>query len=255
MNMVSSIDKQVREFEDEVLKTTRLIYDLMEERDTIDILEWMLDVLFFRNSHIFETVSFLLTNSHSVGAELLLRPLFEGTVILEWCLVDPKERAQRLQKTAIEGALELTEDGFLSWAPETVDALRDAKTCWQESRTKGLPSFRQMVESLDTYRKGYAYSLYKYLSKNVHGVCVEWDDFLDCRNDHAKVCPVRKPHPARVQTCRAISSFLQSRNITLITSFDGSLQHGNSKRLERIWERLYVLLYEKEHGRAGPTGH
>lgn len=242
------IDDLVGAFEDQVFKTTREIYHLMERRDTIDILEWILDVLFFRNSHLFETISFLLASNRIIGAELLLRPQFEGTVTLEWCLVDPKERAQRFHRIAMEGALELVEDGFLHRPSEAVESLREVQAYCEKENVKGLPPFRQMVESLDAYRKGYAYNLYKYLSKNTHGVCVTWGDFLDCHDERAKVCPVRNPHPQRIRTTRAMSSFLQMRTIHLISAFDTNLRHERSATLEEMWELLYVSLHVEENG-------
>jgi len=240
---MSTVEKEMDDFEARVFKATRSICELMENRDKIEVLELMLEVLFFRNAHLFETIVTTLSNRYLVGGELLLRGMFEGTVILEWCLVEPKSRAQCFQRTAMEGTLELIQDGFLSRAEEHANTLREVVAHCAKEGVKRLPPFRQMVESLQTYQKGFAYNLYKYLSKNAHAVCVEWGDFLDCSGEKTRVCPVAEPPPERLLTCRATNSFLQMQNILLISSFDTSLRDEGCLDLERHWARLYYALY------------
>ena len=151
MNTDRQIELLVSEFHQSVLDATHSMYAKMESRGTIEVLEWMLDVLSFRNSHVFETIGYLLEGQRIVGAELLLRTIFEGTVILEWCLVDPKERAQRFQKNAMAGTLGLIDEGFLKRSDELRQRLHDVVTHWEKESIKPLPNFRQMLESLHTY--------------------------------------------------------------------------------------------------------
>ena len=251
MSHLSKLDKIVSQYETHALQAGEQIAKLMEERVTIDVLEYMLDVLYFRNYHLFETISFLLEHKHIVGAEFILRTQFEGTVILEWCLVDPKDRGQRLHKVVNDGVLELNESGFLSWDKERLDSVQEAQNHWEEANLKGLPNVRQMLESLNTYKQGYSYDLYKYLSKQIHGVPTHWHDFLDCSGENPRVCPAKFPDSFRILSCRAISAFLQMKNMTLIASLDKTLNCGNIESLEAEWEAIYPILYLYENTQHG----
>ena len=256
MDTPYDISEFVFSFEKGILKSTQLVYNQMEQRTEVDVAEICLYSLFFRNCNIFETTLFLLSQNRIVGAELLLRSLFEGTVILEWCLIDPKERPLRFNKNVIEGIIELAENGFFHQDTEIIKHYKDTKVWLDEKNLNGLPNFRQMVESLDTYNKDYAYSLYKYLSKNAHGVCTEWGDFLDVSDERAKVCSVRQPHPKRVLSCRIISLFLQLRNLISISSFGQFFNHDgieDIEHLQEMWNCIYVATYIDENKPQLPT--
>lgn len=239
---MKKIDKTLAEFEHDNVQAISTICKLMEQRTTVDVMEIILDGLFFRNCHIFETISFQLKHNHVIGAEYLMRNLLEGTVLLEWCLVNPKERGIRFCKTVFSGELELSESGFFKQSKKHKNELQKAIACCH----KALPDFRNMLNSLNTYRRDSGYELYKCLSKEAHGVGSNLEDFLDCSGKTAKVCSIITPPLNRVRQCRAIVSFLAMKNIILISSFDSSLQFGKCSNLESKWELIYLNLWIRE---------
>lgn len=242
-NVAFSLDKWLYRFQEAVSGATRSICERREEGDTIDVVEVIIEALFFRNCHIYETIIFLLDRLHLIGAELLLRCLFEGSVIVEWCVADPKTRAQSLQKDVWMGELDLKGKRFLKSSKESKQVLSNAILAIDQQNISGLPNFRQMVESLPTYRKGYAYNLYKYLSKKTHGVGGDPSDFLLIQSETAEVCRV-KTHPPenRLFDCRAMASIVQMNNIKAISSFDRAIRYENLTELEEIWATFYMLL-------------
>ena len=68
------------------IKETRALW---KSRQNVDIYEFMLDVLAFRNFDLFESVQLILDSGRPSIGEILMRPLLEGTLLLCWCLQDP----------------------------------------------------------------------------------------------------------------------------------------------------------------------
>jgi hypothetical protein len=238
-----SLDNWLHRFQEAVSEATTSICKKREATDTIDIVEVIIETLFFRNCHIYETLVFLLDRSYLIGAELLLRCLFEGSVLVEWCVVDPKVRAQSLHKTILNGKLNLAGKRYLGLSTEQQDMLRNAVLSIDEQNIRGLPNFRQIVESLSTYRKSHIYNFYKYLSKNVHGLGVDPSDFLCTQGERAEVCRVKTPpSPKRLIDCRVWASLVQMNNIKAISSFDKAIKYEKLHELEVIWATLYTLL-------------
>lgn len=230
-------------FQESVSEATRFICKKREAVDTIDVCEIFIETIFFRNCHIYETILFLLERPYIIGAELLLRCLFEGSVLVEWCVVDPKVRAQSLQKTIWNGELSLAGQRFLGLSKERQNMLRNAVLSIDEQHINGLPNFRQMVGSLTTYRKSSAYNFYKYLSKNVHGLVIERSDFLCTQGKKAKVCKIETQSSSkRVDKCRVFTSIVQMNNIKAISSFDKTIKYDKLFEIEEIWSTLYSLL-------------
>jgi len=242
-----SLDYWLYRFQEAVSEATSFICKKREAIDTIDVCDIIIETIFFRNCHIYETILFLLDKPYVIGAELLLRCLFEGSVLVEWCVVDPKVRAQSLQKTIWNGELSLAGKRFLGLSKERQDMLRDAVLAIDEQHIRGLPNFRQMVESLSTYRKSFAYNFYKYLSKNVHGLVIDRSDFLCTQGKKAKVCIIKMQSSSkRVDKCRAFASIVQMNNIKAISSFDKAIKYERLYELEAIWATLYSLLEAEE---------
>jgi len=244
-------DRLLSEFNGRVIDSIREMHERMEQRTTIDALEAILDGVFFRNCHIFEVISFLIENRYVIGAEYLARSLFEGTVLLEWCLVDPRERGLRFFKTTMQGELDLTRAGFLEQPAGRDKEIQDALNACG----KGLPDFRSMLESLDTYKRGSAYHLYQYLSKEIHGTGSSWGDFLDCSGERARVCSVRDPSVERLHHARAIACFLSMRNVVLVSSFDTSLHYPGCAALQKMWESIYALLWIQDSPLGRDSSH
>ncbi len=238
-----SIDTWLNRFQKSLSEATKAIYEKMEARDSIDISQINIEALFFRNCHIYEIVKFLLDEKYLIGAELLLRCLFEGSVIVEWCIFDPKTRAQSLMKTVWKGEQELIDKGFFKKSTKKQTTLSEAVSAIDEQSIKCLPNFKQMVESLKTYRKDYSYTLYKHLSKNVHGVGCNISDFLSCENKFPALLKVKKDPPKeRCISCRAMASVIQMNNVKAISSFDKTIGYDDISAIEQIWATLYVLL-------------
>jgi hypothetical protein len=241
-----SLETWLHNFETALFKAIRSIYEKMESRDSIDVSQINIEALFFRNCHIYETIILLLNEQYLIGAELLLRSLFEGSVIVEWCIVDPKTRSQSLMKTVWKGEQDLIDDGFFKNSTKEQVLLSKAITAIDEQNIKGLPNFKQMVESLTTYRKEYSYTLYKYLSKKNHGVDNNIYDFLSCKGKMPIVLGVKKnPPKERCISCRAMASVIQMNNIKAISLFDSNICYDKISAIESIWGTLYTLLKTK----------
>ncbi len=207
------------------LNATHEILTRLQARESIDVLELVLERLFVHNSHIFETTVFLLDRRYLVGADVLLRVLFEGTVMLEWCLVDPADRGLRYSRNVARGLVDLIENGFLSRPAEFEEVLRRTVDNKEMVPLKEMPNLRQMLQSLDFYKHGYAYNIYRYLSKVQHGFSVNQGDYIAFDGDRLLVCPIADPPEARLDTCRALAAFLQVRNVELVSEFDDAIRH------------------------------
>jgi hypothetical protein len=253
-NDAFSLDKWLSRFGEAVSEATNSIYEKRKATKTIDVLEVLIEPIFFRNCHIYETIIYLLDTQYIFGAELLLRCLLEGTVILQWCLVEPRDRGQRLAKHIWSGEIGLADKSFFKLSADDEDLLRDCIAALDEDGVKLLPPLRQMMESVYRYRKDYAYAkkdaytLYSYLSKNIHGVGLDPQDFLCTQGDEAEVCRIKtQPSPKRTIACRVLACVLQMDNIRAISSFDKAIRCDKLYELDEMWATLYVLLEAEGH--------
>ena len=138
---------------------------------------------------------------------------------------------------------ERIDKGFFKKSKKKQTLLSEAVSAIDEQSIKCLPNFKQMVESLKTYRKDYSYTLYKHLSKNVHGVGCNISDFLSCENKFPALLKVKKDPPKeRCISCRAMASVIQMNNVKAISSFDKTIGYDDISAIEQIWATLYVLL-------------
>jgi hypothetical protein len=147
--------------------------------ETIDVSQYMLAVLPLRNFDVFEAYRLVADRLSVAVAEMLLRPLFEGTVILEWCNLDLLARALRFRRTSFESTLELVDLGFIRRRDDYVANLRDSVAWLEAQGHKRLPNIRQLVNDLDVFRPVVGYPTYKLLSKLVHTVMESWKDYAD----------------------------------------------------------------------------
>jgi hypothetical protein len=130
------------------IKETRALW---KSRQNVDIYEFMLDVLAFRNFDLFESVQLILDSGRPSIGEILMRPLLEGTLLLCWCLQDPgphpKKRVLRFRRTSIEEMIELVDSGFLKRSPQYVQDLRDS-LAWFEKELSDCPPSGKCLKTL-----------------------------------------------------------------------------------------------------------
>jgi hypothetical protein len=134
--------------------------------------------LFFRNSAAYNGIICLTLNNNIPAAEMLLRPLFEGTVIFSWCVIDSNKRAMRYCLTQFEGELHLINEGFQNVDKKYLDTLNQAINSLKNENTKHLPDFKQMLDELSYFKKPYSYNLYCELSKKIHATAADRDRYF-----------------------------------------------------------------------------
>jgi hypothetical protein len=210
-------------------------------RESIDVHEFMLDVVAFRNFDIFESLNVLLDRELIAVAEILLRPLLEGTVLLEWCLNDPSrpnQRVLRFRRTCFEETLELVESGYLKRQPEYVDELKQS-VCWcDENHIKRLPPVAQMLQESTLLRAELSNPTWRYFSKLLHGRFENWHDFARLTGDTG----TRNAHlgnSRRVKECSALADYLILETMRLIGQFDPALNHGGLAQIAALWSATY----------------
>lgn len=214
-------------------------------RDSIDVFELTLDVLFFRNTYVYESVTLLLREARCPSAEMLLRPLLEGTTIFEWCMLEPKSRPLRFRLAALESTLELIDSGYLKRNAEWVRAVRESLEWAASQGHRPIPNMRQMAEEVSSFRPGARYNLYKHLSKVTHGSFENWVDFDPAVRASEDNLPGSQLSD-RVAHCLGIAGFLQLRNIALVSGFDDYLRFEQLADLEEAWAAAYEELEDKD---------
>ena len=215
-------------------------------RETLDVMEYILDVLFLRNAEIYDSLVVLLQKGHRSAAELLFRPLLEGVMIFEWCMQDPHPRALRFKRTSFQSTLELLDDGYIERSPEWVKAARDS-VAWLESKGhKALPPMRQMIETTSLFKEVAGYNLYRLLAKKAHGFFENWAEFDPAQQMREDPQTERADAEQELQLT-ALSAFLQMRNLLLVRQCDPVMTFAGPQDLEEIWARIYALLLH--HGK------
>ncbi len=123
-------------------------------------------------------------------AELLLRPLFEGTVLLEWCVSEsavPNPRVLRFRRTCFEETLELIDSGYLHRDPAYAADLKKSLEWFNNNQIKRLPTVPQMLEEVKLVRAGLGNDTWRFLSKLIHGRFENWHDFAPSHGETGTV--------------------------------------------------------------------
>lgn len=206
-------------------------------RKEADARDLLLDVLFFRNSAIYQAIRILLDQWCYAGAEMLLRPLFEGTLTFEWCMLDPDHRAFRFRRTSFKSTLEIAGTGLHRLSPERVATLQECVRWSDEQGHKGIPNVRQMTEEVQQSTPGMTYDIYKRQSKIMHGSLENWWEYMP-RPDETEVFsnPLKQED---VVMLYAMAGHLQLRNIHLVGRWDACLKYDGSTDLERYYTQRY----------------
>jgi len=237
----TTVGSALEYFRDSVEAVMRELQGRWETRAEIDVFHITLDVLYFRNSEIFVSALFLLDQRRLPAAELLLRPMYEGVVIFEWCLLSPQDRALRFRRTSFEGMIQLIEERYIQTAAHTVSMYRDAVSWMKQQGYKPLPNMKQMLEELTTFRQDKAYGLYRILSKLTHAVYENWSDYV-CFSEDLKVRRPEQRSQHRIDVCYAMILFLQMRNTLAFGEFDTYMQIPGATELESRWAEIYPIL-------------
>lgn len=211
-------------------------------REVIGASKFMIEVLYLRNTDIYDSICLLLNKDRISSAEILLRSLFEGTVIFEWCMLDPFKNAHRFRITSFKNTLELIEEGLITKSPEYIETLKGAIQSGSEEKYKNMPNMRQMLESIETYNKDKIYQYYKLLSRVNHFVFEEiWSDYMPTEEENDKIMKKEYDEDKKKNTWVRVL-FLQMRNIVLISNFDEYMRYKDIRKLETKWNHVYTYL-------------
>jgi len=206
--------------------------------DTIDVSQYMIAVLPLRNLDVFEGF-WMVVKGHSVPvADMLLRPLLEGTVILEWCALDLPNRALRFRRTSFESTLELIEMGLTEETPEYIKNLRESVAWLEAQGHRRLPNLRQLINDIELFTAAAGYPTYKLFSKSVHALLESWQDFADAEGV-ASAADRNWSDTPRFRHTGSIAAFLGMRNILLLGTIVPEVATALLPALEQQWARLY----------------
>ncbi len=246
MELKYKIDNTLNLFNQKIEDVLTILNGKWNERKSIDIFELALDVLYFRNADVFNSIKVLLKNNQINGAELLLRPLFEGIIIFEWCLIDTKNRVLRFRRTSFEGMISLLENGYLKKEKYNLNTYKEALDYLITNGFKNLPNMKQMLDEVNSFNKDSSYKFYSHLSKITHGVFENWGDFLNFKND-LQVQKNNLLFTNRFYACFALTLFLQMRNMINFTKFDTDMFIDEINNLEEYYSfNVYPIL--KQYG-------
>jgi hypothetical protein len=210
----------------------------------MDIHEFMLDVAAFRNFDIFESISTLLERDQVSIAELLLRPLFEGTILIEWCVNEselPNPRVLRFRRTCFDETLELIDSGYLHRDPAYTEDLRRSIEWFDSYRIKRLPSVSQMLQEVKLIRAGLGNDMWRFLSKMIHGRFENWHDFAR-PTGQSGTRDVDRGDSRRVKECDALAGYLTLQTMHLIGQFDSKLRLPELGNIDELWSSAYEEL-------------
>jgi hypothetical protein len=243
----SALSDLVTAFNEVLALATTAARQAWSSRKTVDLTEYILDVLFLRNAEAYDALMLVLREGHTNAAEFLLRPLLEGVVIFEWCMQDPHSRALRFKRTCFESTLELIHNGYLTKPQAYVEDLQVSIAWFDSKGHKHLPDMRQMVDSVSMFKANVGYNVYKLLAKKAHGLFENWPAF-----DPTALTPRTTPSSAGVPSSEqhlqlsALAGYLQMRNLFLVSAWDPTMASTNPEDLEEVWAQLYRLLERHE---------
>lgn len=218
--------------------------------EQLEVSDYLVAVLPLRNFDVFDAFWLVLSNHSAPTAEMLLRPLFEGTVVLEWCAADFQRRSLRFRLTTFESTLELIDSGFLRRDDAYVQNLRESVAWIRQQGHKGLPDMRALVDDVELFNVAAGYPTYKLLSKNLHGRLENWRDFADT-DGTASVSDFDWSTTPRFLHCSAIATYLALRNLELLSTLLPELDSQEVRVLGREWLRLFNRIQAEEALVAG----
>lgn len=201
--------------------------------------------LYFRNSSIWDALNVLFAEEKFIGAEFLVRPLFEGVTKFDWCMLDLESRALRFRLTTMESTVEYEKLRYSDRVGERDSTLIEAIDALKKKGFKKLPSMEQICKELrGTYGDKW-YAFYKYFSKIVHVEYENWVEY-DIASSKATVEELALHNLVRSINCRSLSAFLQMRNIVLMGKLFEPMRYENQSNLEDIWSALFYSLLDDE---------
>ncbi len=232
----------IESFAEEIEQAKDILNEKWLQREEIGASKFMIEVLYLRNTDIYDSIYLLLSKDRISSVEILLRSLFEGTVIFEWCMLDPFKNAQRFRITSFKNTLELIEEGLITKSPEYIETLKGAIQSGNEEKYKNMPNIRQMLEGIETYNKYKIYQYYKLLSRVNHFVFEEiWSDYMPTDEEKDKIMKKKCDEDKKKNTWVWVL-FLQMRNIILISNFDEYMRYNDVRKLETKWNQVYTYL-------------
>jgi hypothetical protein len=236
-NAISLFETSLRRAVDEIRKK-------WATRESVDIHEFMLDVAAFRNFDMFDSIGHLLEREQVSIAELLLRPLFEGTVLLEWCVSEsavPNPRVLRFRRTCFEETLELIDSGYLHRDPAYAADLKKSLEWFNNNQIKRLPTVPQMLEEVKLVRAGLGNDTWRFLSKLIHGRFENWHDFARS-NRETGTRNVDRGDSRRTRECRSLAGYLTLQTMHFMGRFDSALALAELDHIDVLWSAAYQEL-------------
>jgi hypothetical protein len=239
--------KAINEFDLNIFKATDILFSRWEqEQYYMTIAQAQVYVLFFRNSHIWDSWRTLISQGRFHGSEFLFRSLFEGVLIFEWCLKDIDIRSSRFRMTAWGSTaeyFELKEDNNLGGI---VKKYRDGAKWAKEQGLPNMPNIRQIVEELYGDDAKNRYVFFKYLSKVMHGMFERWKEYEN-RPGALNLEDCDMITLWNVMNAKAAGSYLQMRNIEFMGNLFEPMRYEGYDDLENKWALIYKNIWEDEN--------
>lgn len=201
--------------------------------------------LYFRNSSIWASLSVLFREDKYIGAEFLIRPLFEGVTKFDWCMLDLESRAWRFRLTSMESTVEYFNSRNSDCSKERANELVEAITCLKEKGYKRIPPTKQMCEELVEIHGDKWHSFYKYFSKIVHAEFEIWDSYDTASSRLGKEAQAGIIVEQSIN-CKSLATYLQMRNIILLGMLFEPMKYDDISRLEEVWSLLFYSLLDDE---------
>ena len=201
--------------------------------------------LYFRNSHVWDSLALLLSNDRYIGAEFLIRPLLEGVTKFEWCMLDVEKRSWRFRLTSMESTLEYLELKPSAFDKQRISNLRGAVAALKAKGIKRMPPMQQLSADLESSLGDKWYGFFKYFSKLVHSEFENWGQFEEIpgepEHDEGTVSS-----GWQTINCQSFATFLQMRNIKLMGMLFEPMKYSDVGMLEATWSSLFYSLLADE---------
>jgi hypothetical protein len=204
--------------------------------------------LYFRNSSIWDSMTVLLSRDMYIGAEFLIRPLFEGVTKFDWCMLDVELHAWRFRLTTMESTSEYYNSHPAFISEERISNLREAIASLKEKRIQRMPPMRQICEEIACIHGDKWHGFYKYFSKIVHAEFEDWGRYDVSSRGAGQVDGIR-PSLEETINCKSMATYLQMRNIILMGMLFEPMKYDAVDKLEDIWSLLFYSLLNDEQGK------
>jgi hypothetical protein len=176
-----SVRESIARFSRSIARAVDELRTQWATRQQVDVTEYMLDVLAYRNFDLVESIHLLVANNRTLSAELLIRPLFEGTVVFEWCSRKVPDRILRFRRTSFEDTLDLIDRGHLKRSSQQVENLRESLRWLDRQGYRRLPPLSQILDDVEAFAPGKARLVHKHFSRLLHGAIEGWSSYLTPR--------------------------------------------------------------------------